>query len=424
MQQAHGEPARGHDGAARHALMTGLVAATASTDTTGPDGHDQLARVAARRSPTARRSPSRGTATDVGGRVAGVEVSTDGGATWHPATGTTAWSYTYVQSGLGSTPVRVRAIDDSANIGADRHAGRSPWRARARSSGRRSRRSRPRTTRRGRAGPDSSRRPATASSPGVRFYKGSGQHRARTSARCGAPPARGSRPRPSTNESATGWQTATFVAVGPGHGRDDVRRVVHGSRRALRACRTTRSGTAGVSAPPLQVAGGFGASGAGTFGAPGTFPAESFRSTQLLRRRRLLVRRHHTPDHQRPVAARPAPPACPSARRSASVLSKAVTAGSVAMTLTTQGGAAVAGTTSYDATTRRGHVHAVGRARPRRPRTRRRSARRPTGPASRARSTWSFTTAAPAQVAGRPHGQPLRRLGRPRHAPGRRTRTP
>ena len=67
------------------------------------------------RSPTARRSPSTGTASDVGGVVAGVEVSTDGGSTWHPATGTTTWTYNYVQHGVGAQTIQVRAIDDSGN---------------------------------------------------------------------------------------------------------------------------------------------------------------------------------------------------------------------------------------------------------------------------------------------------------------------
>ena len=58
-----------------------------------------------------------GTAADVGGRVAGVEVSTDGGTTWHPATGLTSWSYKYTQQGSGSVSIKARATDDSANIG-------------------------------------------------------------------------------------------------------------------------------------------------------------------------------------------------------------------------------------------------------------------------------------------------------------------
>jgi hypothetical protein len=58
-----------------------------------------------------------GTAVDAGGgRVAGVEVSTDGGATWHPADGTSGWTYTFSSSGAGSQVVKARAIDDSGNI--------------------------------------------------------------------------------------------------------------------------------------------------------------------------------------------------------------------------------------------------------------------------------------------------------------------
>jgi hypothetical protein len=64
-----------------------------------------------------------GTATDTGGGVvAGVEISTDGGSTWHPATITTpdattvTWSYTWVVHGSSSTTILSRAVDDSANL--------------------------------------------------------------------------------------------------------------------------------------------------------------------------------------------------------------------------------------------------------------------------------------------------------------------
>jgi hypothetical protein len=50
-----------------------------------------------------------------------VEVSTDGGAHWHPATGTDLWTYTVSPtdstSRTDSTVVMARAVDDSANIG-------------------------------------------------------------------------------------------------------------------------------------------------------------------------------------------------------------------------------------------------------------------------------------------------------------------
>src|SRR6516162_2607039 len=57
-----------------------------------------------------------GTASDVGGRVAGIEVSTDGGATWHPAAGTTNWSYTWTPAGPGTDVIEARATDDSVNL--------------------------------------------------------------------------------------------------------------------------------------------------------------------------------------------------------------------------------------------------------------------------------------------------------------------
>lgn len=58
-----------------------------------------------------------GTATDVNGTVAGVEVSVDSGVTWHPAIGTTVWSYDWqVPANLDHATILSRAIDDSSNI--------------------------------------------------------------------------------------------------------------------------------------------------------------------------------------------------------------------------------------------------------------------------------------------------------------------
>ena len=67
-----------------------------------------------------------GTATDndgnpltADGKVAAVEVSTDGGVTWRVATtsdGWAHWSYTWQPASEGSYTVRARAIDDSLNI--------------------------------------------------------------------------------------------------------------------------------------------------------------------------------------------------------------------------------------------------------------------------------------------------------------------
>src|SRR6185503_20591217 len=70
----------------------GLVAAAASTDRTPP-----ASRVdgGAARAAATRAFQVTGVASDSGGVVAGVEVSVDGGRTWHPADGTTRWRYRF-----------------------------------------------------------------------------------------------------------------------------------------------------------------------------------------------------------------------------------------------------------------------------------------------------------------------------------------
>jgi hypothetical protein len=96
-------------------LPSGLSAASKSTDTTRPAS--AITSPAAGANLTDGQSVTvSGTASDSGGVVGGVEVSTDGGATWHAATtGTTAWTYTWIAHGSPSTTIRTRATDDSAN---------------------------------------------------------------------------------------------------------------------------------------------------------------------------------------------------------------------------------------------------------------------------------------------------------------------
>lgn len=98
-------------------LMTSLDAAAASTDTQAPT--TVITSPAVGTSVASGSSVTvQGTAADTGGGlVAGVEVSTDAGATWHAATGTTSWSYTVIANGSQAIEVRARAMDDSANIG-------------------------------------------------------------------------------------------------------------------------------------------------------------------------------------------------------------------------------------------------------------------------------------------------------------------
>ena len=57
-----------------------------------------------------------GSARDSGGRVAGVEVSTDGGQTWHPASGRESWTYTWEPKQVGPATLVARAVDDSGNL--------------------------------------------------------------------------------------------------------------------------------------------------------------------------------------------------------------------------------------------------------------------------------------------------------------------
>jgi hypothetical protein len=97
-----------------YAPLTGLTRATQSTDHTAP-----TATITSVPSTVAdgTRVTIAGTAADSGGLVAGVEISTDGGTTWHPATGTTSWTYSWIAHGTPTANIKVRATDDSANTG-------------------------------------------------------------------------------------------------------------------------------------------------------------------------------------------------------------------------------------------------------------------------------------------------------------------
>jgi hypothetical protein len=103
-------------------LMSGLVATTQSTDTTAPTSTITSPAANAAIANGASVTVS-GTATDSGGGVvAGVEVSTDGGKTWHPATTmsnpatSVTWTYSWPATGLGAVTIKSRATDDSGNI--------------------------------------------------------------------------------------------------------------------------------------------------------------------------------------------------------------------------------------------------------------------------------------------------------------------
>jgi len=105
-------------GAQAVTLQSGLTLATKSTDAVGPTVSVSSPASGAT-VPAGVAVNVGGTATDSGGGVVGgVEVSTDGGTTWHPATGRGSWSYSWTPVTAGAASIKVRAVDDSANIGA------------------------------------------------------------------------------------------------------------------------------------------------------------------------------------------------------------------------------------------------------------------------------------------------------------------
>ncbi|WP_433876425.1 DUF4082 domain-containing protein [Sinomonas atrocyanea] len=95
-------------------LQTGLTAATASVDTSRPTSAISTPATGTTVADGTLMTVT-GTASDSGGTVAGVEVSTDGGASWHPAVGTTSWTYSWLVHGSPSTLLKSRAVDDSGN---------------------------------------------------------------------------------------------------------------------------------------------------------------------------------------------------------------------------------------------------------------------------------------------------------------------
>jgi hypothetical protein len=329
-------------------LMSGLVTATKSTDTTAP--------TTTITSPTAGQAIAHGTsvtvtgtAADTGGRVAGVEVSTDGGDTWHAANGTTSWNYTFVQQGSGATVITARAIDDSANYTA---AGVSV------------------TVNVG--GPYSvfgSAVPAVAATTdgygaelglrfsaqvdgfvsGVRFYKGAGNDGQHVGTLWSA---QGLRLGTVTfvNESASGWQTALFAAPVP---------VIAGQQYTVSY--TAPKGhypyeewywpyknraTAPLSTPTVS-----GANGAGVYGDTGTFPATTYRDTNYFVD---VVFEAAQDSPVRLTSQVPASGVNGVAKDSiiSTMFTRPVVPASVKITVTGPAGV-VAGSTSYDAATRR-----------------------------------------------------------------------
>ena len=101
-------------------LQASLVLASQSTDRTPPSS--SISSVSGNSVVEGSTVTVTGTATDTGGGVVGgVEVSSDGGQTWHPASGvvgstTMNWNYSFVAPATGSYTIETRAVDDSLNL--------------------------------------------------------------------------------------------------------------------------------------------------------------------------------------------------------------------------------------------------------------------------------------------------------------------
>jgi len=375
-------------GAQPGTLMSGLVAATKSTDTTAP--------TVSITSPVEGESVANGTAvtatgsaSDVGGRVAGVEFSSDGGATWHPAQGTTSWTFSYVQTGAGTTPLIVRAIDDSANYstaGTVRSLNIT-----------------------GPASVFGNSVPAVAATSdagayelglrftptmdgfvtGVRFYKGTGNGGTHVGSLWDASGTRLASVT-FTNETATGWQTAQFTSPVE---------VIAGTRYTVSytAPQGRYASTElywpykSVTSPPLSVNNVAGTDSPGVYAGAGSFPTSTYKEGNYYVDV-LFAKSDSSPLR---ISAR-----TPLAGASSVPLTTAITAtftraadpATVGMSVKDAGGTAVAGTVSYDAATKTARFAPVSALAASTTYTVTPTAKDVNGVALDAASAWSFTT--------------------------------
>ncbi len=93
-----------------------MRASTATTDATAPTSAITTFKATGSSVVSGKEHEISGTASDLGGSVGAVEVSTDGGQTWHPANGTTAWNYRWTPRVFGTVNIKSRAVDDSGNL--------------------------------------------------------------------------------------------------------------------------------------------------------------------------------------------------------------------------------------------------------------------------------------------------------------------
>ena len=262
-------------------LAPGMVSATASTDVTAPSAAITFPSNGAS-FPGNQLVTITGTAADTGGVVGGVEVSVDGGTTWHPASGGSTWAYDWVPGSPGNVTLRARAVDDSGNLG----AASAPVSVTVTSiqcpCALFGAAAVPSTT----ASNDPAavelglkiNAVATAVVTGVRFYKGSGNtgtHRGNLWSSTGTQLATGV----FTNETASGWQTMNFPSpVALTVGQSYV--VSYHAPNGHYASDLDYFASAGFGTTPIYAPSGPEAGGNGVYVYSGTsaFPTQTYRS--------------------------------------------------------------------------------------------------------------------------------------------------
>jgi methionine-rich copper-binding protein CopC len=378
-------------------VAAGLTAASASTDTTAPTA---AISTPAGGSTVQSGAPVTvtGTAADVGGVVGGVEVSTDG-ASWHPATGRGAWSYTWRPGAPGSATIRARAVDDSANIGgavsapvtiAPRSCPCSIWDAAAVPT----------------IQSDSDaaavevgvkfRADVSGQVTGIRFYKGS----ANTGTHVGHLWTAGGTQLAAvtfTGESASGWQQATFatpvtISAGTTYVASYYTPVGHYSED------TGYFAVAGHDSPPLHAlaAGVDGVNGVYRYGTGGGFPTLTYQNSNYWVD--VVVSTGATaPDTTPPAltAQTPAPGATgvSTGTTVTATFSEPVQPATVLASLRDAGGAAVTASTSYDSAAQRVTLTPGSALQPGVAYTATVSGARDLAGNQMAPASWSFTTA-------------------------------
>jgi Domain of unknown function (DUF4082)/Bacterial Ig-like domain/Bacterial Ig domain len=379
-------------------LQSGLTAASASADAAAPTS--TITSPAPNATiPVGDPVTVTGTAADTGGgRVGGVEVSTDNGTTWHRASGRESWTYTFTPATAGTVRIRSRAADDSVNIetpsaGVTVTAGASGggcpctiWAGTAVPAA---------------TDPDTSpvelgvrfRASQNGSITGIRYYKPAqtaGTHVGTLWTGTGTKLATAT----FTNESASGWQQATFATPVPVTANTTyVASYFTPARYAVTSAYFNAATTRG---PLTALADGTdGGNGLYRYGSTaGSFPTSSYNSENYW----VDVVFDNGPDTTKPTVTgrTPAAGATNVATTTAptATLSEPVTGASVRFELRNPAGTLITATTTYNATTQTATLTPSSALSPSTTYTATLSGATDTAGNTMDPATWTFTTAA------------------------------